>query len=61
MLNVGAAMSATTAGRMPANAAATHGTSWKCWKNMAIASMMSNEGIAVPIVVSTAPLRPFRR
>ena len=54
-LKVGAAMRATTAGRMPRNIAATHDTSMKRWKKRAMTRMMTNEGRAVPRVVHNAP------
>ena len=55
ILNVGTAMSATTAGRMPINMAETQGMSMKWRKHMAMASMMRNEGSAVPNAVQRAP------
>ena len=55
MLNVGTAIKATTAGRMPLNIAATQGTSMKWWKNMAMSRMMKNEGRAVPNAEQRAP------
>ena len=55
-LNVGTAMRATTAGRMPLNIAATQGTSMKRWKNMAMSKMMMNEGRAAPNAETMAPL-----
>ena len=58
MLNVGTAINATTAGRIPANMAATHGMCWKFWKNIAMARIISNDGMAVPIAVHTAPRMP---
>ena len=51
ILNVGTAMSATTAGRMPINMAETQGMSMKWRKHMAMARMMRNEGSAVPNAV----------
>lgn len=58
MLKVGTAISATTAGRMPANMDATHGMCWKFWKNIAMASIISSDGIAVPAAAHIAPRIP---
>ena len=55
MLKVGTAMSATTAGRMPANMAATQGMSMKWRKQMAMARIIRNDGRAVPKAVQSAP------
>ena len=41
MLKVGTAINATTAGRMPINMAATHGTSMKWRKHMAMAAHLA--------------------
>ena len=57
-LNVGTAINATTAGRMPLNMAAIHGTSMKRWKNIAINKMMKNEGNDAPMAVQIAPRTP---
>ena len=51
-------MSATTAGRMPLNAAATHGMSKNCVRHIAISSMTSKEGSTVPNVAIKAPGKP---
>ena len=48
IFQVGTAISATTAGRMPAKTLATQGMSWKLWKNIAISNIIKNEGKAVP-------------
>ena len=56
ILNVGTAISATTAGRMPRNIADTTLLSSNWWKNMAIANIIRNEGKAVPRLEQTAPL-----
>ena len=53
--NVGTAISATTAGRMPWKMAATTRLSLNWLKNMAMARIMRNEGRAVPMVVAIAP------
>ena len=58
-LKVGTAISATTAGRMPRNMAATTALSSNCLKNMAMRRMMRNEGRAVPSVVARAPRTLF--
>ena len=55
IFQVGTAISATTAGRMPAKTLATQGTSWKLWKNMAISNIIRNEGKAVPRAQQRAP------
>ena len=55
MLNVGAAISATTAGRMPLNMCSTMVLSLKLWKNNAMARMMRNEGSMVPNAVIMLP------
>ena len=55
MLNVGAAISATTAGRMPLNMRSTMVLSLKLWKNNAMARMMRNEGSMVPNAVIMLP------
>ena len=47
-LKVGAAMRATTAGRMPRKMESTTALSWKLTKNMAISSIIRKEGRAVP-------------
>ena len=57
--NVGTAISATTAGRMPLKMAATTLLSSNCLKKMAMARMMRNEGKAVPMVVAMAPRTLF--
>lgn len=57
-LNVGTAMRATTAGRMPRNIAATHFTSITRWKNIAMSSNSRKEGRAVPSALQAAPLLP---
>ena len=54
-LNVGTAMRATTAGRMPRNIAATMGLSLNWLKNIAMARIIRNEGRAVPNAVAMAP------
>ena len=54
-LKVGAAISATTAGRMPRNMAAIHGTSINWWKNIAMSKIMRNEGNTAPKHVHNAP------
>lgn len=58
MLNVGAAISATTAGRMPLNMRSTMVLSLKLWKNNAMARMMRNEGSMVPNAVIMLPRIP---
>ncbi len=55
-LNVGTAMSATTAGRMPAKMDFTIGRSLNCVKKMAIGRMIRNEGKAAP---RHAAIEPF--
>ena len=54
-LNVGAAINATTAGRMPRNIAATIVLSSNCLKNIAISRMSRNEGKVVAKLVHNAP------
>ena len=61
MLNVGAAINATTAGRMPMKTRSTTALSLKLWKNKAMAKMMRNEGSTVPKAVTMLPSTPFRR
>ena len=61
MLNVGAAIKATTAGRMPLKMRSTTVLSLKLWKNRAMARMMRNEGRMVPSAVTMLPRIPFRR
>ena len=61
MLNVGAAISATTAGRMPLNMRSTMVLSLKLWKNNAMARMMRNEGSMVPNAVIMLPRIPRSR
>ena len=58
ILNVGAAISATTAGRIPLNIRSTIGLSLKLWKNIAMARIMRNEGRIVPKVVTILPRIP---
>ena len=58
MFQVGTAMRATTAGRMPANTLATQGIFWKLWKNMAISNIIRNDGNAVPRALHKAPAVP---
>lgn len=58
-VKVGAAINATTAGLIPLNMAAIHGTSMNLWKNSAIIRIMMNEGRAVPRVVHKAPRFPL--
>ena len=55
MLKVGAAIKATTAGRMPLNIFSTASYSLNCWKNKAMASMMKKEGSMVPNDKAKAP------
>ena len=50
-LNVGTAISATTAGRMPLNMAAIQPTYMNGWKTMAMSRMMMKEGNTAPRVV----------
>ena len=61
MLNVGAAMSATTAGRMPLKMRSTTVFSLKLWKKRAMARIMRNEGRMVPSAVTMLPRMPRRR
>ena len=56
-LNSGAAMSATTAGRMPLKAASTAGNSFQSAKIIAITRIIRNEGSTAP---NTAPHTPFQ-
>ena len=60
-LNVGTAINATTAGRMPLNMAAIQGTSINRWKHIAINRIIKKEGRAVPNAEQMAPfsLRMF--
>ena len=55
IFQVGTAIRATTAGRMPAKTLATQGTSWKLWKNIAISNIIRNDGKAVPRAQQRAP------
>ena len=57
--NVGTAIRATTAGRIPRNIAATTLLSSNWRKNIAMANMMRNDGRAVPKQALTAPLSFF--
>ena len=59
--NVGAAMRATTAGRMPRNMLSTTALSSNCLKNMAMASIIRNDGRAVASVMQNAPFVLRRR
>ena len=52
---VGAAIKATTAGRMPRNIAATTLLSANWWKNIAMSRMIRNDGRHVPRQVMMAP------
>ena len=61
MLKVGAAISATTAGRIPLNIRSTTVLSLKLWKNSAMARMMRNEGSIVPSAVMMLPRNPRSR
>ena len=61
MLNVGAAIKATTAGRMPLKMRSIMALSLKLWKNMAIARIMRNDGKTVPNVVTMLPHKPLTR
>ena len=61
MLNVGAAIRATTAGRMPLKMRSTVGLSLKVWKKRAMERMMRNEGRMVPSAVMTLPRQPRSR
>ena len=53
--NVGTAIRATTAGRMPRKMAATTLLSSNCLKKMAMARIIKKEGRAVPKAVAMAP------
>lgn len=55
ILNVGAAIRATTAGRIPLKMRSTVSTCWNWRKNRAIISMMINEGSTVPNAIQKAP------
>lgn len=55
MLNVGAAMRATTAGRMPLKMFSTASYSLNWWKNKAMAKMMRKEGRMAPKANAKAP------
>lgn len=59
ILNVGAAISATTAGRMPLKMRSMTVLSLKLWKNKAMANMIRNEGNTVPSAVIMLPRMPF--
>ena len=59
ILNVGAAISATTAGRIPLNMLSTVLFSLKFWKNRAIPNIIRKEGKMVPKVHTILPHTPF--
>lgn len=61
MLKVGAAIRATTAGRMPLNIFSIHTLSLKLWKNNAMARIIRKDGNIVPNAVTILPLMPRRR
>ena len=58
MVKVGAAINATTAGRIPLNMRSTIGLSLKEWKKSAMARMIINEGSIVPSAVTILPRMP---
>lgn len=58
IVKVGAAISATTAGRIPLNIRSTIGLSLKVWKKRAMAKMIINEGSIVPSAVTILPRIP---
>ena len=60
-LNVGAAINATTAGRMPLKIASTVGFSLKRRKNNARHHIMRKEGRIAPNAVTIHPLTPRKR
>ncbi len=57
----GAAIKATTAGRMPLNILSTRGLSLNCVKNKAINRMMIKEGRITPKPAARLPLNPCLR
>ena len=59
MLKRGAAIRATTAGRMPLKMLSTVGFSLKVVNTMAISKMIINEGNALPKDVIKLPLKPL--
>ena len=59
IVNVGAAIKATTAGRIPLNIRSTMTLSLKLWKNSAMARIMINDGSTVPNAVMILPRIPF--
>ena len=59
ILNVGAAINATTAGRIPLKIRSTMTLSLKLWKNNAMARIMKNDGNIVPKVVTILPRIPL--
>lgn len=59
ILNVGTAIKATTAGRIPLNIAAIQGILMKFWKNNATSKMERKAGNAAPREAPIAPLMPF--
>ena len=61
MLKVGAAISATTPGRMPLKMRSTVGLSLKVWKKRAMERIIRNEGRMVPKAVTKLPRQPRRR
>ena len=61
ILNVGAAIRATTAGRIPLKMRSTTALSLKLWKNSAMARMMRKDGSTVPKAVTMLPGTPFSR
>lgn len=61
ILHKGAAISATTAGRMPLKIASTAGLSLKSWKSIAIVKMIINDGKTAPNTVAMTPRHPYTR
>ena len=57
----GAAMSATTAGRIPLKAASTAGISFQSWNTIAMARMIRNEGSTAPNTAPHTPRQPPTR
>ena len=55
MLNVGAAISATTAGRIPLKIFSTASYSLNWWKNKAMANIIKKEGRIAPNASAKAP------
>ena len=61
MLKVGAAISATTPGRIPMKIRWTISLSSNCWKKRAMAKIMMKEGRTVPRDMESAPLNLLNR